>query len=160
MLLVPPTIESLAILEQGFSKFWLWQGYLAIAEVHLGLGEIETALDLCQKSLDIVIETKSVLGQCQVPHLMGRIYHRMGQWDKAEDMLKNSLRSFENINTPPDEMALTFWHLAILYHDMNEANFKNIPRATIRELIKRAEGIFERLGVYYDKALAQKLSED
>jgi class 3 adenylate cyclase/tetratricopeptide (TPR) repeat protein len=151
--------ESLAILEQGFSKFWLWQGYLAIAEVHLGLGEIETALDLCQKSLDIVIETKSVLGQCQVPHLMGRIYHRMGQWDKAEDMLKNSLRSFENINTPPDEMALTFWHLAILYHDMNEANFKNIPRATIRELIKRAEGIFERLDISYDKALAQRLSE-
>lgn len=151
--------ESLAILEHGVSKFWLWQGYLSIAEVHLGLGEIEPALDFCQKSLDIVIETKSLLGQCQVPHLMGRIYHRMGRWDKADDMLKDSLRYSEKISLLPDEMALTFWHLAILYHDMNETNFRSIPRETICELVQRAVEIFERLGIYYDKSLAQRLSD-
>jgi tetratricopeptide (TPR) repeat protein len=151
--------ESLAVLEQGVSRFWLWQGYLSIAEVHLGLGEIEPALDFCQKSLDIVIETKSLLGQCQAPHLMGRIYHRMGQWDKAEDMLKDSLRYSEKISLLPDEMALTFWDLAILYHDMNEANFRSIPRETIRDFVQRAVGTFERLDIYYDKSLTQRLSE-
>jgi tetratricopeptide (TPR) repeat protein len=151
--------KTLSIMEQGVSKFWLWQGYLSIAEVHFGLSEIEIALDYCRKSLDIVNELKSLLGQCQVPHLMGRIYHSIGRWDKAEEMLKDSLRTHENTKLVTDKMALTLWYLAILYHDMNEANFRSTPRETIHELVLRAVEIFEKLGVYYDKSLAQRLSE-
>ncbi len=151
--------KSLTNLEHGFSKFWRWQGYLNAAEVLFGLDETEAALDYCRKSLDIVIEMKSPLGQCQVPHLMGRIYHSLGQWDKAEEMLKDSLRSSEKISLLPDETALVFWHLAILYHDMNGANFRSIQRETIRGLVQGAVEIFEKLGINYDKELAQKLVE-
>lgn len=152
--------EGLSILLQGgFSKHWLQQGYLSMAEVHFGLDELEEALDLCQKGLDIVIEMKNILGQGVARRLMGGFHHRLGQWERAEEMLRGSLRNLENTVSPPDEIALALLYSANLYHDMKKASFRNIPQSTICELVQRAEVIFERLGIYYDKALANRLKE-
>jgi class 3 adenylate cyclase/tetratricopeptide (TPR) repeat protein len=149
--------KSLTALEHGWSKYWFCQGYLTRAEVHFSSGETEAALDLCRKSLDIAIEVKSILFQGESYILMGKIYHRLGQWDKAEEMLKDSLKYLENTIFPPDDRALARWHLAILYRDMNEAKFRDIPKSTIHELVQKAQEIFEKFSIYYDKQLADKL---
>jgi predicted ATPase/class 3 adenylate cyclase len=149
--------QSLTELKQGLSKFWRWQGYLIAGDIYFSLGEAETALDYCRKSLDIVSEVKSTLGQGQVKLLFGRIYCQLGRWHEAEQELKESLNHLENSVSPPDEKAQALWNLALVYHEMNEAKYRDIPRRTIREFAQRATEIWARLGIAHDETLVSKI---
>ena len=87
---------------------------------------------------------------------MGTIYHRKGQWDKAEEKFQESVKIIEKTDIP-DEKANTLWSLAVLYFDMKKANIRDIPKQTIRDLVQKALGIYNRLSISYDEALADKL---
>lgn len=145
------------IFEQLKATF-LSEVYQRLAETCLGLGQMESALDWCKKSLDLAREQKANVVEGVTLRIMAQVYGSQRDWSKATELMADSQTILRKLDIPY-ELGQTLWQLALLYHDMVETRQQKDLAIKIRQPLEESIMIFDKLGVKVDTAKAAVLKK-
>ena len=146
--------ESRQTFERLRSQGFLMETYQRLAEVSLGEGRTENAIQNCQESLRLAAELDRPLAAGVSHRILGRALMAQGAFAKAEEELAQSEKTLTDLNSSY-ELGQTLWQRALFYFQMDAQGSPVVDHGDVVRLLQSALDIFVRLGVRYDAAQAE-----
>ncbi len=149
--------QSLQALEQLGSRDWLTaEVYRLLAEVRLGLGDIEQAWEYCHQSLEIATSQDLKLVEGNARRVQGKLHRLVNNWQEAEKALLASLKLAEDLGMR-HEQGQTLMELAHLYGRWPQPGGDLDGQAQVHDALDRALSLFEELDARWHLKRAQAL---
>lgn len=152
--------RSLETLKRLGSRDWLAaEVYRLLAEVHLGLGQIDEAWTYCEQSLEIATSQDLKLVEGNARRVQGRLHRESKHWQEAERALLASLTLAEELGIR-HEQGQALMEIAHLYRAWEQAEDIVAHESTVQEVLDRAITLFGELDARWHLERAQALREE
>jgi tetratricopeptide (TPR) repeat protein len=132
------------------SMFWFSIHYLYLALIHIASGDYDGGRTLAEEAVGISVKIGAKHLEGQSKALLGRITTKVdnSRSAEAETLIMEAIQIFEELKERPD-IAVAFLYLGEIYSDSGQ-------RDKSFETIKKAESMFQEMGMDYWLAKAQK----
>ncbi len=148
--------KSVAGFKEIGSKAHLAEAHARLAEAHLELGRLDSALVHARKALTLAIGADAPLAEALSHRILGQAYVIRGEWAEAESSLLESQAICDRARASY-ELGQTLYDLAVLYRQAPPAILLD-SEAKAHDTLAAAQRIFRQLGARKDLAKAARLA--
>jgi tetratricopeptide (TPR) repeat protein len=148
--------KSVAGFKEIGSRASLAESHAYLAEAHLELGKLDSALAHARRALTLAVGADAPLTEALSRRLLGQASVIREEWAEAERFLLES-RAINERASARYELGQTLYHLAALYRQAPPSVLPN-GQAKANEALAAARRIFRQLGARRDLARAARLA--